>query len=79
MLFDPVLVDFCGQRPHQSKTAAGVREDADDERPALYLLINPFEHIGALEVFVMLDGKTAQLHTAFGVLLVAGLIISRFI
>lgn len=31
------------------------------------------------EVFVMLDGKSAQLHTAFGVLLVAGLILGRFL
>ena len=29
-------------------------------------------------VFIMLDGKTAQLHMAFGVLLVAGHILSRF-
>ena len=29
-------------------------------------------------VFVMLDGKTAQLHMAFGVMLVAGHILSRF-
>jgi hypothetical protein len=54
MILDPILVDFDRERPDQTQSAFLVGEDADDMGAALELLVDAFEHIGALEMLVVL-------------------------
>ena len=50
---EPFLVLFCGECAHEAKAARLVGEDADDERTAFEFLMEAFEEVGALEVFVV--------------------------
>jgi hypothetical protein len=57
---DPVLVDLHGQGPDQPQATGLVGEDADDVRASLELLVDPLEHVGALELFVVLARQTVK-------------------
>ena len=57
---DPVFVDFDRQRPDQSQSAFLVGKDSDDMGAAFEFLVKPFEHIGALEMLVMLSGQPVK-------------------
>lgn len=57
---DPPLVDLHGQSPDQPQAAGLVGEDADDVCASLELLVDPLEHVGALEVFVVLARQTVK-------------------
>ena len=50
---EPLLVLFGGECADQAQAACFVGEDAHDERAALEFLVEAFEQVGALEMFVM--------------------------
>ena len=50
---EPFLVLFGGEGAHEALAARLVGEDADDERAALEFLVEAFEEVGALAVFVV--------------------------
>lgn len=54
---NPVLVDFDRQRPNESQGALLVWKDADDLGSAFEFLIEPLEHVRALEMLVVLSGQ----------------------
>jgi len=60
MLFEPVLVGLDRKRPHQPQTALGIGEDAHDMGAALDLLVQPLQHVGALEMLMMLAGQPIE-------------------
>ena len=51
--FDPVLVDFNGERSNESQSALLIGEDANDMSAAFDLLIETLKHIGAFEMLVV--------------------------
>ena len=50
---EPFLVLFGGQRADEAQAACVVWEDAHDQGAALEFLVEAFEQVGALEMFVM--------------------------
>ena len=48
---EPTFVDLNRQRPDEPETTLRVGEDTDHMGPALELLIEAFEHIGAFDVY----------------------------
>ena len=60
MGLNPAFVDFNCERPDQAQSAFLVGEDANDMGAALKFLINAFEHIGALEMLVVLSGQPVK-------------------
>jgi hypothetical protein len=53
MGLEPTFMDLDRQRPDKPQAILRVRKDPNDLGPALELLIEPFKHIGAFEVFMM--------------------------
>jgi hypothetical protein len=47
-------VGFDTERADQPQTALSIREDADNVGAAFDLLVQPLQHIGALQVLVVL-------------------------
>jgi hypothetical protein len=58
--FDPILVDFHGQRPDQPQATLRVGKNPDYQHASLQLLIDPLEHIYALEVLVALPRQPVK-------------------
>jgi hypothetical protein len=56
----PTFVDLNRQRPDQPEATLRVRKDPDHMGPALELLIEAFEHIGAFEMFMMFLGESVK-------------------
>ena len=56
----PTFMNLHRQRPNKPEAALRVRKDTDHMGPALELLIEPFEHIGAFEVFMMFLGQSVK-------------------
>ncbi len=56
----PVLVDFYGERAYQPQAALGAGEGPDDEGPPLDLLIEALEHVGGLQVLVVLARQAVE-------------------
>src|SRR5215472_2732983 len=54
MLLEPVLVGLHREGPHQPQTAVAIREDAHDMGPPLDLLVQALQHVGRLEVLMVL-------------------------
>ena len=48
------------QGTNQPQSGFGVRKDADDQGSALDLFVESFEHVGALQVFVVRPGKAVE-------------------
>jgi hypothetical protein len=65
---DPVFMDFDRKRPDQSQGAFLIREDADDMGSTFELLVKPLEHIGALEMLVVLSGQPVKSQRLLNVL-----------
>jgi hypothetical protein len=57
---EPFLVLFGGEGADEAQAALFVREDADDVGAAFDLLVEAFEEVGALEVFVVLPGLAVE-------------------
>ena len=57
---EPFLVLFRGEGAHQAQAALLVGEDADDLGAAFEFLVEAFEEVGALEVFVMSLWETVE-------------------
>ena len=60
VLVDPLLVDLHGQGADQPQAALFVGEDAHEQGAAYDLLVEPLEHVGRLEVFVVLAGQPVK-------------------
>ena len=60
MGLEPTFVDLDRQRPDQPQATLRVRKDSNDMGPAFELLIEPLEHIGAFEVFMMFLGEAVK-------------------
>ena len=60
MGLQPTFMDLDCERPDQPQATLRVRKDTNDVGPALELLIEPFEHIGAFEVFMMFLGQSVK-------------------
>ena len=60
MRLKPTFVDLNRQRSDQPEATLRVRKDPDHMGPALELLIEPFEHIGAFEMFMMFLGQPVK-------------------
>ena len=56
----PVFVDFDCQRSDQPQAALQIRKDSDDMGSTFELLVKPLEHIGALEMLVVLSGQPVK-------------------
>ena len=61
-------MDFDRKRPDQSQGAFLIREDADDMGSTFELLVKPLEHIGALEMLVVLSGQPVKSQRLLNVL-----------
>ena len=48
------------ERANQPEAARGIGKDADDPRASLDLLVEPFEHVGRLQVLVVLAGQAVE-------------------
>jgi hypothetical protein len=57
---DPSLVRFGAKRAHQAQAAGRVREDANHPRAPSDLLVQPLQHVGALQVLVMLARRAVE-------------------
>jgi hypothetical protein len=60
MGLDPAFMDFDYEGPDQAQSAFLVGEDANNMGAALKFLINAFEHIGTLEMLVVLPGQPVK-------------------
>ena len=60
------------ERPNQAQAARGVGKDADDVGAPLDLLVQTFQEIGRLQVFVMLAGQPVEGQRLLDVLLDPG-------
>ena len=65
---DPILVDFDGEGANKSERAFLIGEDANDMGAAFNLLIEPFQHIGALEMLVVFSRQAVEGQSFFNVL-----------
>ena len=54
MLLEPVLVGFDRECPHQSQAAVAIGKDAHDKGAAPDLLVQSLQHIGRLQMLVVL-------------------------
>ena len=54
MLFEPILMGFDRERPHQPEAAFGIGKDPHDMGAALDLLVEALEHVGRLEMLMVL-------------------------
>jgi hypothetical protein len=60
MGLQPTFMDLDRERPDKPQATLRVRKDPNDMGPALEFLIEPFEHIGAFEVFMMFLGQSVK-------------------
>src|SRR5262249_10442471 len=60
MLLEPVLVGLDGERPHQPQTAVAIGKDAHDLGAASDLLVQSLQHIGRLEMLVVLPRQPIE-------------------
>jgi hypothetical protein len=60
MLFEPVLMGFDCQRPHQPQAALGIGEDPHDVGAALDLLVEALEHVGRFEMLMVLARQPVE-------------------
>ena len=60
VLLKPAFMGLGGESPNEPKTAFLVREDSDHPGAALDLLVEAFQHIGALKVLVMPEGEPIE-------------------
>ena len=70
--FEPVLVRLDRECPDQASTAFGVGEDADHVGAPLDLLVQAFQEIRRLQVFVMRPGQPVEGERPLDVLLDPG-------
>ena len=65
----PVFVGFDGERPDQAQAAFGIGEDAHDIGATADFLVQPLQHVGGLEVLVVLARQPEEGQRLFDVLL----------
>ena len=68
VLLDPVLVDLHGEGSYKTQATVLIREDPDDERSALYLLVDALKHVRTSKMLVMLHGPAIVSERLFDVL-----------
>ena len=60
MVLEPALVRLYAQGPDQAHAAGGVRKDAYYPSSPAQFLVEPFQHVGALQVLVMLARQAVE-------------------
>jgi hypothetical protein len=60
MLLQPVLVSLDRECPHQPQAAVAIGEDAHDMGAASDLLVQPLQHVGRLEMLVVLPRQLIE-------------------
>ncbi len=60
MILEPALVGFGAEGSDQAQAARGVGRDPDHPRPPLDLFVEPLEHVGRLEMLVVLARQAVE-------------------
>ena len=60
MLLEPVLVGLDRQCPHQPQAALAIGEDAHDMGAAPDLLVQSLQHVGRLEMLMVLPRQPVE-------------------
>ena len=60
MLLEPVLVGLDRQCPHQPQAAVAIGKDAHDMGASSDLLVQSLQHVGRLEMLVVLPRKPIE-------------------
>ena len=59
-ILEPALVDFRTERADQAQAAGGIGKDPHHARAAFDFFVEPLEHVGALQMLVVLPGQAVE-------------------